>query len=292
MQTGIILIAAGHKNYGCLARNLIHSIRMNSSVPVHVLYHGDAYHELPHRLITSAELPPESYTKHGKVNYIKPKTFIYDLSPFENTLFLDADIVLFDKPIDDLITDLINVEWTIQNRARVSLDEDYTQPAKRKTAYLWADITEMQELFRGNGRFLYSLHSECIWFKKTAANKEYFDLVKGIYEEPPVRPAGFAGDVADELAFGIACIMTGKTAHIEPWVPVYWWQLDGKKDGFVLHNLAEKYYGYSAGGNSHQGKQVVADNYNILAQNAAKRNEARAWSLLAKRDYLPHRKQM
>lgn len=289
-MTGILLIAAGHKNYGQLARNLIYSIRQNSSLPIHVLWYGDVYGELPHDLITVSELPEESRTKNGKANYFKPKTFIYDLSPFENTLFLDADMVLFDKPIDNLILDLINVEWTIQNRARVSLDEDYSNPGKRRTAYLWADINEVKEKYKG--KFLYSLHSECIWFKKSESNKRYFDRVKEIYENPPVRPSMFAGDVADELAFGIACIEQDKLAHKEPFSPIYWWQLDMKKDGLQLHNLSEKYYGYSAGGNDHSGKQVVADNYNILAEVAAKKFGNRAFRLVPKRSYLPERKTM
>lgn len=283
----ILLIAGGHGEYGKLASNLIYSIRANSEVPIHVLTHGEAALYLPDvSNMTTSIIPKEAMNVRGRENFFFTKTWIYDLTPFESTLFLDVDMVLF-KSIDPLLSELASIDWTIQNRAKLDLSEN-VDPKKEKNHYLWASYNEIKSKYKG---FLYSLHSECIWFKKSQENKEYFDLVKELYTNPPVTPRTFAGDVADELAFALACNILDKKPHLEPFVPVYWWMLDGKKDGYELQNLGSKYYGFSVGGNRF-AKRKIEDNYNTLARTHCKKFGKQEYRLIPKYKVLKERQVM
>lgn len=287
MTTGIVILACGHPYYGNVATNLAMSLKSHSNLPIHLVWHGKALAHVQDRLKffdSMSECPEEAYMKKGFIRYFKAKTFMYDLSPFDNTLFLDADIIWLNRPVDEIINQLSDVDFTIQNRGFLDLK------GSQKHKYFWANYGEMQRKYSGVGTSrLYSLHSEFVWFKKTEENKKYFDRVKEIYENPPVHPEIFAGDVADELAFGIACIEQGKEPHQTPFVPVYWQQLD-KNDGLEIPVIQKKYYGYSVGGNSHP--RIVEEKYNILARAYASQNGLSPQLLKKKKGLLPERNRM
>lgn len=211
---------------------------------------------------------------------------MYDLSPFDDTVFLDADIIWFNRSVQEIIDGLKDVEFTIQNRGFLDLN------GEQNHKYFWANYKEVKEKFRDTSKpnvKLYSLHSEFVWFKRSESNKLFFDKVKDLYENPPVKTEPFAGDVADEFAFGLASIMTGKEPHQTPFVPVYWQQLD-KADGFEIPVIQKKYYGFSAGGNAHT--RIAEEKYNILARAYASRHGLHPFLLKKKRNIMPERIKM
>ncbi len=278
----ILILAGGHKHYGELAANLIMSIRVNDDIPIHLVWHGDAYNSVKdylHLVDSHCECPEEFTLKDSKRNYFRAKTFMYELSPFEDTLFLDADVVMM-KSLQPVIDEIKHLNWTIQNRS--FLDLSLEKPGK----YFWANIREIKEKYTGK---IYSLHSEFLWFKKSEESKKYFDKVREIYDNPPVKPVDFAGDVADELAFALACNILKVDPHRTPFVPIYWTNLDFR-DGYRKQKLKNKYFGYSAGGN--RMKQHIIDEYNQIARSAAQRLGLKSFRLLKKRDILPERKLM
>lgn len=277
-----MIIAGGHYEYGRMAANLAMTIKSQCNEKIHLAWHGQALSTIADYMIffdSVSEIPNEYLEVRGKINYFKAKTHIYDLSPFEETLFLDADIAMM-RPASQLMDSLKDVEWTIQNRSFINLSDD------KKEKYFWANIAEVKQKYQGR---LYSLHSECVWFKRSEENKIYFEKVKEIYDNPPVNPTKFNGDVADELAFGLACNILNKNPHVTPFVPVYWFNLDSK-NGINTWSLREQYYGYSAGGN--RWKQFVTDEYNKVCKGAAAELGLKAFPLVQKIKYCPERKHM
>jgi len=287
-NTGVIILALGNPYYGECAANLAMSLKAtDSSLPIHLVYHGKALNHIQDRLHffdTKQEAPQETYMKRGFTRYFKVKTFIYDLSPFENTVYLDVDMIWLNRPLMELVlNELQDVAFTIQNRGRFDLKNG------QKVKYFWAKYEDVRKQYENySNSFLYNLHSEFIWFKKSEENKKYFDRVKEIYDNPPIHPEIFAGDVADELCYGLATIELNKHPHKVPFVPVYWQQLD--KDAVQIPDIQKKYYGFSAGGNSHP--KIAEEKYNILARAYASKYGLSPHLLKKKRSILPERAKM
>ena len=270
-ERGILIIALGAPEYGRMAANLASSIRFaDKDMKIHLVWSGQSISHLTdaHKaLFTSmAECPAEYYTKNGKTVYLKAKTCIYELSPFEETLFLDADMIWFSnrqfKNATTVFNELKDVELTFQNRGHFDLKKDVLNENYSN----WCNIKEVKaKYFTGaiggeKGRF-YHLHSEFVFFKRSESNKAFFKLCREIFDKPKVKPADFDGDIPDELAFDIAVAITGKNPHKENYLPIHWFAMDGKAS---LHDLHDKYYGLSMGGNNLPPR--VMEKYKMLAK--------------------------
>lgn len=247
MSRGILLIALGSPHYGRMAANLAASIRYgDKDIDIHLVSQESALTHLSesHRaLFTSiSECPPDCYLKNGKEVYLKAKTYVYDLSPFDETIFLDVDLVWFgQRKISNLFTELKDVDFTMQNRGFCDLSNE----SLKTTFSLWCNINEVKLVYDTTGKF-YHLASEFIYFKRTDKNKEYFELVKEIFENPRVKAKTFDGDIPDEMAFDIASAVLGRYPHKDNYVPIFWYAVD---KSMAWSDLMREYNGYSIGGN-------------------------------------------
>lgn len=171
---GIVIIALGSPQYGRLAANLASSIRYkDKDINIHLVHTAQSVSHLTekHKALFSsfAECPPQYYTKNDKAVYLKAKTCIYELSPFDETLMLDADMIWFgSKSATNLFDELKDVDFTIQNRnyfdlGSDKLDEKYSD---------WCNIKEVKEKYNTTGRF-YHLHSEFIFFNAAKATNSF-----------------------------------------------------------------------------------------------------------------------
>ena len=202
----------------------------------------------------------------GAVSYIKAKTCIYELSPFDETLFLDADMIWFSNPqrknASTMFDELAGVELTFQNRGYFDLRNEKLN----ETYSNWCNIAEVKEKYftggieENKGRF-YHLHSEFVFFTRSESNKQFFDLAKEIFGNPKVKPAVFDGDIPDELAFDIAVALTGKNPHRDGFLPIHWFAMEGPAN---ISQLQNKFYGLSMGGNN-LPKQIM-EKYKMLAR--------------------------
>ncbi len=255
--TGVVLIALGNPQYGRMAANLAASLRFSDKeINIHLVYSGSSLSHLTpeHKALFSsmAECPAEYYTKNEKTVYLKAKTYIYELSPFEETILMDVDLVWFaTKPVSQLLEELKQFDFTMQNRgffdlSKNEVDEHYS---------MWCNISEVKHKYETDGRF-YQLASELIYFKRTEENKKYFGMVREVFDNPQVNTMvhskgkkiadGFGGDIPDELAFDIASCVLKKYPHQENFVPVFWFSADKAKD---MNEIMKNHYGYSIGGN-------------------------------------------
>lgn len=299
MNKGILLIALGNPHYGRMAANLASSIRyMDKGMNIHLVHsEGSITHLTPEHkaLFTSMSIcPPEYYTKDGRIVYLKAKTYAYELSPFDETMLMDVDLILLGKKsMKQLFEELKQLDFTMQNRGYFDLSVSQIDAGYS----MWCNIKEVKERYGTNGKF-YQLASEFIYFNRSTENKKYFDLVKEVFDNPKVETVihnkgkkiadNFGGDLPDELAFDIASAVLKKYPHKENFVPVFWFAADKKAD---LSQLSKNYYGYSIGGNSLP--VPVMQKYTGLCRYYAKQlGLPFHYSVQSKRQWLPERKKI
>lgn len=261
MTEGVLILALGHPYYGNYATQLCRSIKVTApqmKVAV-VCTSASMAHNPNHQFDHVIECPSEYFHTDGFEDFLKAKTFIYQLSPFDTTIFLDADTIwLPNKPISNLFNEFKDINFTISNRGREKLSD-----AKSGIIH-WAEPTEIKSVY-GNEGWLYNLASELIYFKKCKEMELFFELVQSIYVEPKIKYRKFGHGLPDELAFELAMIKTAVEPHVCPYIPIYWEQFERKT--LPVHEMYDQYYAYSLGGNlnSKQTENIynaLADHYN------------------------------
>lgn len=292
-KRGILIIALGSPYYGNLACNLAASIKATSpELPVTLIWSDDALNQLSDTKKTVfdelIECPREMYHReNGKRVFVKAKTHIYDLSPYDETIFIDADVIMCPrKTLTQMFDELKSVDFTMENRGRVDLSN-----IKPSDVYLWAKIPDIIDNYGFKSGFIYSLHSEFIYFKKNERVAKYFDDVKSVFANPKCEMNHvFDGDIPDEFAFAIAMIQNNIYPHKTPFVPLYWYLTDSKR-GSSLEFVLSNFTGYSVGGNA--TPENVRRKYNRLARSYfGKLNLQHPFPIIQKRQALTTRKTM
>jgi hypothetical protein len=248
---GILLLALGAPEYGGMAANLAASIRYSDpDIAIHLVHSERSLSmlsEAHRRLFTSfAECPESFYTRQGQKEYIRAKTHLYELTPFEETLFLDADMYILPHSRMSSVMEQISASchFTIENRGYADLSLHDTKLDPHYSS--WVNILDVKRHYSAYGRF-YHLHSEFIFFKKNEKNKQFFDTVKEVYDSRPVPWTVFDGSVPDEYAYDIATCITGHHPHRDQYIAIYWHAMDGRLDW--NKQVVKNYIGFSLGGN-------------------------------------------
>lgn len=228
---GIVLIAAGHPMYTHMAHNLAMSIRHHSNIPIVLFAHGAGINYLfddQQSIFSKIEqIPDEFFMVDGKPQYIKIKTHLYDMTPFDETIFIDSDAIFSPfKTIDALFDE--NKDCDIQFACRG--DKTMEQGTKSE----WVNLAEIKEKF--GFEHWYELSSEFIYWKQTEIAQDLFDRAKYYYlnhgmnikrwvgdklEDKANAIQEFAGGIPDEVPFSIAIEMMGLKIK-SPYIPSYW----------------------------------------------------------------------
>lgn len=265
MTTGILLIAIGHKNYGCMAANLAMSLRANGC-------------ELPITLVTQLEtitrldddyrafftdikyIEPRCYTLgDNSTCFIKAKAHMDELTPYDYTLFIDADVIMINNhSINAEIDKLKGIDFTIKNKG---LNNRFS---------IWADMKEVVSAYELEDKEIYEIHSEFIWWKKgQPAMAKWAET----YENLKVAPANFASCIADELPLFIAMAQTDTKPHLDGYNPIYWYNQDDNHQKRIKDIIEDGYCGLSIGGN--RIPEVQLTSYNNRVQIYANRMNMR-----------------
>jgi hypothetical protein len=265
MKKGFLIYALGHSNYYRMAEVLAASLIVNDAVKdgIFIAVVCDNEKKLRHQELFNViiHLPQKKFMVKDKVVFNNATILAYELSPFETTIKLDADMVwLTNRKPAALFDSLENVDLAFENNGF-----DELQKADRKRC-VWAPPAEIQEAysFTGNEK-CYTIFGEFLYFKKTKENKAFFKSVKSIYHKPKVKCADFAnGTFTDELAMQIAVMQTGKYPHEDNFAPVFnqFLHLRHLHDKHA-YQLPQSFYAYSIGGNITPPWQ--RRQYNILA---------------------------
>ena len=261
-NTGILLIAIGHKNYGCMAANLAMSLRANGcELPITLVTQPETITRLDDAykaLFTDIKMiEPHCYTLGDNSEcYIKAKAHMDELTPYDYTLFIDSDVVMINNgKINDVINDLKGVEFTAKNSGFTPYDSEKITPDAKQ----WANLLEVKEAFNFTNENIWNVHSEFIWWKK--GHPVFAKWVEN-FENIRVKNIEFAGCIPDELPLWIAMAQLGVDCHKEMYHPTFW-PMDSKKT-MRLKDLKEDYCGISIGGN--RIPDVQLNIYNNLLQ--------------------------
>lgn len=228
---GIVLIAAGHPLYTHYAYNLALSIRVRSDIPIVLFYQGDGITYLfdDQKAVFSDrfEIPLEYYAVGDRHEYIKIKTHLYEMTPFDETIFLDADMILSPfKNIEDLFNE--NKDCNIQFACRG--DKKMSEGIHSE----WVNLKEVAAIFDID--HWYELSSEVIYWKQSEQAQAVFETAKYYYSHHGMDRKRwvngkleikdnaimeFAGGIPDEVPFGIALEKCGVKIR-SPYLPSYW----------------------------------------------------------------------
>lgn len=271
MKKGILIYALGHNNYYRMAEVLAASLIANGTreddISIGLICDNEAKLRHPELFNVLIHLPEDQFTMDGKVVFNHATILIYDLSPFDTSIKLDADMVwLNNRRPADLFKELENVDITFETNGYDELEK-----AGRKRS-VWAPPEDIQKAYDFTGKEkCYTIFGEFVYFKKTKENKSFFSKVKQVYRKPKVKCAEFAnGTFTDELALQIAMMQTGIYPHKDEFAPIFnhflsYKQLEDKH----AFQLPKTFYAYSIGGNitlPWQRRQ-----YNILASHYYKK---------------------
>lgn len=279
-KRGVLLCALGHVNYYRMAAVLAASIKVNEpDLSIHLVTNNTIApgHE---KLFDSVQCPEEKWYIHdGRPHYIKAKLFMYEMSPFAETIFLDADqIMIRRRKLLPVFNSLEDINFTMSNTGIAG-------------GSIWADISEVKILY-GNGKKVefWNYHSEFVYFKKDKEVARYFKAAQKVYNDNKIISAHrFAGaNMADELAFQAASIITGIYPHQKEWLPNFWFDRHKNMNRMEPWQLND-YITYSIGGK--ETPKAVKDNYNILAKSCfAQLGLPHPYQVVNKSSFLPERK--
>lgn len=292
-EQGILIVAIGHPYYGRMAHNLAVTIKtVQPDISISIAHDGKALSLLGQYDLTKVFdqqilIPTEMFTTNGVVTPFKVKLFLYDLSPYLKTLYLDADMIWLMRKPQELFDEFNGCNFTAISNGYTDCVTGAKKLLENYTS--WADTTEMIAAYNMKGR-LYQMRSEMLYFAKCDSIKNFFDTAKDVAENIKIKHTKIANSVADELAFNIASAVTEIYPHKEQYCPIYWF--------FVHHRewndkkkLYEKYFAMSVGGNA--VPPYIASLYNQIA--SARFNSAGIkypYKLTAKRTWLPERKSL
>lgn len=269
-EKGILLIALGHPIYGKMAAALAASIKAASQeIPI-VLYCSE---QSTSRLMEGEKklfdqmhtMPEEYYITNGIERFLKAKTFVYDLSPFDETIFLDVDMIWNPKKKpEDLFEELNNLDFTMCNEGYVDFALGINKLKHNYT--FWFDLAEFRRKYSRNKRImsnkLYQLRSEFIYFKKNKAMEKYFEMVKNVYDNPQIEVTYVGNGLADEYAYNVASCINGIYPHTDYYSPMYWhYKYTSKKPSRA--EIMKDFYLISMGGN--KSDKFSEDFYNDIA---------------------------
>jgi len=250
-STGIVFIATGAPEYGCMAAALAASILATEYISISLYYHGNAIARLSDaekNLFASVELLPDKYIMNGvKKLPFKPKVYLHKITPYKQTLYLDVDMGWNPaKKVSELIK-------SFGEREFVTICEGYNNANKRYQT--WANIDDIKRAY--NVTDIPQTRTELIYFEKNEVSNAIFSKAAEVFLKPLVNFSTYGSHTPDELAFNISCALNGY--KLDKFSPIYW---------HYLHKGVKwnSNYAYSMGGavTSTEQKRI----YNGIIQNA------------------------
>ncbi len=274
---GIVTIACKHSLYGRFAWNLSLSAKANNmGIPVTLIADKEGVSVLSEHqmMLYDKIITPKDTSKP-----LSLKFDLYQHSPYERTLFIDADALI--SPLQDVMDyseSLRGVPFTIANRGYSDPDKGISEWVDKKTlAKVYPNITKWLDL-----------SSEFIYFERTDKVKLLFDTARKHYKLDKLPMRGFAGDRPDEPYFNIAMSEVGIVPHKIPFTPMYWWP--AQKRFMNAMQIKQGFFGFSAGGKDIPKPQYAI--YKELCKNVAYKTGIATLNVGHKREYIPERKLM
>jgi hypothetical protein len=290
MTKGFLIYAIGHRNYYHMAETLAASIRYQlkkfGGDYMIALVCDTSKNIVEEKLFDDIIfLPPAEYMVEGKIVFNNATIRMYDHSPFDVTIKLDADMIwLNERDPGKLFDQLKDHMITFENKGHGwnSGNSVWTDEKALAKAYVFTCDDK-----------LYKIYGEFLYFKKRREVKNFFSKVKQVYNKPKVECRHFSnGTFTDELAYQIACMQTGLYPHADNFTPVLNQFLRFKEHNYkYLYQLPDKFFAYSIGGNA--TTDFTKNQYNTLAAHYYQQlGLQNPYKVKDKRTYLKERKKL
>jgi hypothetical protein len=277
MTTGILTLALKHPLYGRFAYNLALSIKSADPKQRVAVIADDAalahLHE-GQRMVFDKIIKPKPESVKDKP--LTAKFYLNSLSPYDRTLFVDADMVF--SPMCNfaqLWQEMDGVEWTMANRGVNDPDKGISE---------WVDPGKLAEAYGKVSQWI-DLSSEWIYWVKGELADSIFVGARNFYKENKLHTRQFAGDKPDEPFFNLALAAVQHQPHKMPWQPTYWQPAIRKV--LSAMEIKRQYYAFSAGGNHLPPQQFRI--YQEFMKNASFRMNMPALTIANKRSQLKER---
>jgi hypothetical protein len=234
---GILIFALGHPYFGRYAFNLAVTLKSMENVQIALVHDSTSITHLDETQLAvfdkliSSRLPAKCWSK----------LHAYELSPFDHTLVLDADMIWLPihKP-SELFDQLNGVPFT-------AITEGSTDKPS-SNYFFWASVEEIREKYRLDG-IIYQWRTEVMYFEKGDKVEQMFTDAIAINKSHGLSHVKeFAEGVPDELSINIAAAKYDIRPHVDNWQPSYWPQMHGNQIP-QPDTLYREYYLLSAGGN-------------------------------------------
>lgn len=238
MSKGIVLIALG-LDYTKLAYNLTKSIKKHSNIKIACITDSNNTDLIE---VFDEIIRPKAcdYVEGYMFNPFKLKTYLYDYSPFDETIYLDVDAVCL-KSIDDLFSDF-----------KIQEVERYSEENIGKSDCVWfsrdVDLFSLYNLCNDYIEY----NTSFISFKKSKENQIYFEKVKELYNDRRFDYTKIGKCYPDEMAFGLASSMLNHYPKNSDSYIAFWWYLKDKKA--TLSDITRDYYFIGLAGGFAKGK--------------------------------------
>jgi len=272
LKQGIILLATGHANYTKMAYNLAMTIKTSGeNTPVAIVHTGLDHLTLSQQALFDYTIQlPEGY-KAG----FGAKLHLDQLSPFDKTLFLDADMLwLAGRKPSELFAELDSIPFT-------AITEGHSEAINYKY-YFWAEPQEIKDEYKVDK--VWQFRSEVMYFERGA---KIFELARSLEPEKRLKTIRrFGAMIPDELYFNISAAVLKIDPHKPNWMPAYWARLHGE----IMPELKDlnQYYLLSFGSNL--ASPVMKKRYDNVMQVAAhKLGLPYLFKLKSKKEWAPGR---
>lgn len=277
LDNGILIFALGHPYYGRYAFNLAVTIKAVENIPIALVHdstsisHLDDYQKVVFDHLIPSDLKPGCGAK----------LHAYELSPFESTLLLDADMIWLPvhKP-SELFDQLKGKEFT-------GITEGSTENPSSHY-FFWADIEEIREKYQISGP-VHQWRTEVMYFERSEKVSAMFSEAIAIHKDHGLsKVKDFAEGIPDELSINISAAKHNLNPHKPGWQPSYWPQLYQNRVP-ERGTLYREYYLLSAGGN--MNTENVKQLYNsIVKAQAPKVGLSHCFGLQSKYSFLKERR--
>ena len=262
---GVLIMAIGDAFWGKLAYNLLMSLRVTDpTIRVSLAHHGTGIsHLAQHQRIAFdniIQIPDEYVHRGDHYEPIKAKMFMYKLSPYQETLFLDADLIwLPRRSVSEFFSTQTN-DLAFQCRGLTDISIN--------TELLWCRTAQIRQYTGINKGAWHNLSSEAVYFKKTKETAGFFRETEKEYDKIDFPHVLFNGSIPDELPFGITLLKN--SLKMNEWHPVYWEHEQKKR--LEPAQMYQNFWAYSMGGN-HQDRNMKNFYDNLVKYYAKKWNE-------------------
>ena len=244
MTKGILLIAMGNV-YNKLAFNMAKSIKQFSDIQIACI--TDSTHDDILEAFDVVIKPQMcDYLEGYTFNPFRLKTRIYDITPYDHTIYLDVDgIALKD------LSPLFDYKFKIQEVAKYdySTSDDCQMVWTDKAGKTLKDLYDAYELPKT--RKYPEYNSSIIIFEKNKANEKYFNQAKFNYNDRRLEFKPIGGLYPDELAWNLASAQMEHYNERPSLKPIYFsWE----NKGVTGSQITEKYYLLGMAGGYHNTK--------------------------------------